>query len=320
MVSGWMPRATSSRPGAGSGQADTPETHAFWKEFSAHVRQEKPDAVLVGENWSTTPIVATYYGSTATVPGGDELPLNFNFRISEQILAGLNGNNAAPIAAKLAEMARVYPAGVSDAPFLTNHDMVRVATQLGGNAGKVANAAALLLTLPGRALPLLRRGAGHGERQRNNDESKRTPMPWDGTAGGGFTTGTPWYSFSGGYTSGRNVAAQGNAAGLAAVALPGAHPGPACLGGAEPRRAQAALSPTQGTRPCSRSCARWGRSGCWWCTTSRTTTCPRARCNLPGTTPEVLFADSNVSALTKTASGWQASLPPRTTGIWRLKP
>ncbi len=56
--------------GAGAGQADTPETHAFWKEFAAHVRQVKPDAVLVGENWSTTPVVATYYGSTKEVPGG----------------------------------------------------------------------------------------------------------------------------------------------------------------------------------------------------------------------------------------------------------
>ena len=35
-------------------QADTPETHAFWKEFAAHVRGVKPDAVLVGENWTTT--------------------------------------------------------------------------------------------------------------------------------------------------------------------------------------------------------------------------------------------------------------------------
>jgi hypothetical protein len=41
---------------------------------------------------------------------------------------------------------------------------------------------------------------------------------------------------------------------------------------------------------------------------------------IPGSTPEVLFADSNVSALSNTAGGWQANLPPRATGIWRLKP
>jgi alpha-amylase len=42
--------------------------------------------------------------------------------------------------------------------------------------------------------------------------------------------------------------------------------------------------------------------------------------DLPGSTAEVLFADSNVSTLSKTAGGWQASLPPRATGIWRLTP
>jgi hypothetical protein len=41
---------------------------------------------------------------------------------------------------------------------------------------------------------------------------------------------------------------------------------------------------------------------------------------IAGTAPEVLFADSNVGALSGTASGWQANLPPRATGIWRLKP
>ena len=40
------------------GQNDTPETHAFWKEFAAYVRSVKQDAVLIGENWTETPIIA----------------------------------------------------------------------------------------------------------------------------------------------------------------------------------------------------------------------------------------------------------------------
>ena len=68
--------------GRGHWQADTPETHAFLKEFAATVRPVKPDAVLVGENWTDTPRIATYYGSTAVVRDGDELPLNFNFPAS----------------------------------------------------------------------------------------------------------------------------------------------------------------------------------------------------------------------------------------------
>jgi alpha-amylase len=305
--------------GAGPGQADTPETHAFWKEFAAHVRQVKPDAVLVGENWSTTPIVATYYGSTAQVPGGDELPLNFNFSISEQLLAGLNSNNAAPIAAKLAEMARVYPAGVSDAPFLTNHDMVRVATQLGGNAGKLANAAALLLTLPGAPFLYYGEELGMANGTANNDEAKRTPMPWDDTAGGGFTTGTPWYGFSPGHTAGRNVAAQTNAAGSLLSryrALIRARHASEALS----RGGLKLLSPTQGSQAMLSFVRTLGEERVLVVHNLTDSSVSAGAFELPGSTAEVLFADSNVSPLSKTASGWQASLPPRATGIWRLKP
>src|SRR3990172_10166106 len=75
--------------GAGQMQVDTPETHAFWKEFSRHVRTVKPQGLLVGENWTTTPIIATYYGLTGAVAGGDELSMNFNFPLAEAILTAL---------------------------------------------------------------------------------------------------------------------------------------------------------------------------------------------------------------------------------------
>jgi glycosidase len=305
--------------GGGSGQADTPETHAFWKEFAAHVRQVKPDAVLVGENWSTTPIVATYYGSTKDVPGGDELPLNFNFGLSEQILAGLNGGNAAPIAAKLVEMATVYPAGVSDAPFLTNHDMVRVANQVGGHTGKLANAAALLLTLPGAPFLYYGEELGVANGTANNDEAKRTPMPWDDTAGGGFTTGTPWYPFSQGARAGVSVAAQTNVPGSLLsryrALIRARHASEAMS-----RGGLKLLSPTQGSQAMLSFVRTLGEERVLVVHNVTDYTVSAGPFELPGSTPEVLFADSNVSVLSRAAGGWQASLPPRATGIWRLKP
>jgi alpha-amylase len=204
--------------GSGGGQADTPETHAFWKEFSAHVRQVKPDAVLVGENWSTTPVIASYYGSTKEVPGGDELALNFDFPLSEQILAGIKAGNAVPIASKLVDLANSYPAGTSDAPFLTNHDMVRVGSQLSGDGSKLANAAALLLTLPGA--PFLYYGVGW-LRGRWLHHGHTVVRPLAGV---------------------RDGAQRGRAAGrlrLAALALPRADPCTPRLGGAEPGRPEA---------------------------------------------------------------------------------
>jgi alpha-amylase len=304
--------------GAGSGQADTPETHAFWKEFAAYVRQVKPDAVLVGENWSTTPVVASYYGSTKDVPGGDELPLNFNFPLSEQILAGLTSGNAVPVAAKLAEMARGYPAGVSDAPFLTNHDMVRVATQLGGNPGKLANAAALLLTLPGAPFLYYGEELGLSNGTANNDEAKRTPMPWDDSGGAGFTTGTPWFGFSPGAAS-RSVASQTNTAGSLLSRyrslIRARHASEAMSRGG--LKLLTATTGVSGTLAFVRTLGEERVLVVHNLSDSSVTAGPFS---VEGTTPEILFADSNVGTLSATASGWQASLPPRATGVWRIKP
>lgn len=194
--------------GAGPLQADTPGTHAALKEFAAHVRRVKPGAILVGENWAETRVIATYYGSSS-VEGGDELPASFDFPLSERILTALSQGNATPVASKLDEVLRTYPKGALDAPFLTNHDQVRLATQLGKNQGRLRNAAAILLTLPGAPFIYYGEEVGIENGPTGGDESKRTPMPWDATAGGGFTTGTPWFGFAPGRDA-ANVAAQTN--------------------------------------------------------------------------------------------------------------
>ncbi|HYN40549.1 MAG TPA: alpha-amylase family glycosyl hydrolase, partial [Thermoanaerobaculia bacterium] len=194
--------------GSGPLQADTPETHSALKEFAAHVRRVKPEALLIGENWADTKVIATYYGSPS-VPGGDELPASFNFPLSERILTALAQSNATPIASKLDEVQKAYPKGALDAPFLTNHDQTRLATQLGKNQGRLRNAAAILLTVPGAPFLYYGEEVGIENGPTGGDESKRTPMPWDASSGGGFTTGTPWFGFAPGRET-ANVAAQSN--------------------------------------------------------------------------------------------------------------
>ncbi len=194
--------------GPGPGQSDTPETHAFLKEFAGSIRATHPSATLVGENWTETPTIATYYGSTAAVAGGDELPMNFDFPLADRIVRAVNAGDAGEIAEKIAEIQSLYPAGAVDAPFLTNHDQVRVATQLSRNTSRMKNAAAILLTLPGAPFLYYGEEVGLQNGTTGNDEAKRTPMPWDGAAGGGgFTTGTPWFAFAPGRET-DNVAAQ----------------------------------------------------------------------------------------------------------------
>jgi glycosidase len=118
---------------------------------------------------------------------------------------------AAGIAAKLEEMADLYPPGILDAPFLTNHDQPRLATLLGDDP-KLRSAAAILLTLPGAPFLYYGEEVGLQNGPGRNDEFKRTPMPWDSTAGGGFTTGQPWFGFAPGKET-ANVAAQTGDAG-----------------------------------------------------------------------------------------------------------
>ncbi len=194
--------------GDGNGQADQPETHAYLREFSAHIRGEKPGALLVGENWTTTANIAPYYGSTARVRGGDELPASFNFPLADAIVSAAQNGNAKAILDVLAEMKRLYPEGVLDAPFLRNHDQIRLATELGNDPGKLRLAAAILLTMPG--MPFVYYGEEIGLQNGGTgsaDELKRTPMPWTGAPGGGFSTAAPWYPFAPGQAH-TNVAAQ----------------------------------------------------------------------------------------------------------------
>jgi alpha-amylase len=188
-------------------QVDTPETHAFLKELAAHVRAVAPQAVLVGENWTDTPKIASYYGSAA-VPGGDQLPMSFDFPLAAAIVEGAKTGQAGGIAKKLDEIARLYPQGAIDPPFLTNHDMIRVATQLGGDLGKEKSAAAVLLTLPGAPFLYYGEELGLLNGPGTDDPQKRTPMPWDGTENGGFTTAAkPWDGFAPGKEK-ANVAAE----------------------------------------------------------------------------------------------------------------
>ena len=193
--------------GVGAGQNDSPETHRVLQAFSADVRRVKPSAILVGENWTETAAIAPYFGRDDGHGGSTELPVNFNFPLADAIRDGLVRETAEPIVWVLSDMAARYPPFASDAPFLTNHDQVRLATQLRRNERLMRSAAAMLLTLPGT--PFLDHGeeVGIENGPTRGDESKRTPMPWDGTVTGGFSTALPWFPFAPGRAR-ANVAAQ----------------------------------------------------------------------------------------------------------------
>ncbi|MBK9965486.1 MAG: alpha-amylase [Holophagales bacterium] len=302
--------------GAGPLQADTTETHAALKEFAAHVRRVKPSALLVGENWADTKVIATYYGSTS-VPGGDELPASFDFPLSEKILAALAQGNATPIAAKLDEVQRAYPQGAIDAPFLTNHDQARLATQLGKNQGRLRNAAAILLTLPGAPFLYYGEEVGIENGPTGGDESKRTPMPWDASPGGGFTTGTPWFGFAPGRET-ANVAAQtGDPTSLLSryrSLIRARKDAPALAKGA-----LVVLTPLTGTSPVLAFQRVTSGETVFVAHNLSDTFVSAGPYAVNGTSFERVFVDGSVGDPSGGPGAIRVNLPPRGTGVWRVR-
>ncbi len=173
-------------------QADCPETHAYLRRFAAEMHRTKPDVLLVGEVWSNTRDVWSYFGN------GGELDLAFGFDQAAAIKASVATGNPRALYSALAQMVEVYREPLFNAPFLSNHDMVRVATELDEDRARLKLAASVLLSLPGT--PFLYQGEEIGLTQgpRPGDEGKRTPMQWDTSPNAGFTRAeSPWNPLSG---------------------------------------------------------------------------------------------------------------------------
>jgi glycosidase len=299
--------------GKGKGQADTPETHAYLKDFARAAREVKPDALLVGEVWSTTDDIAGYFGTR-----GDELDALFDFPLAEALVAGVKTGSSKDIAAVLEAVARGYPPGAGDAPFLANHDQLRLANQLANDPARLRLAASLLLSLPGA--PFLWQGEELGMRQTElkDDEFKRTPLPWSGAPGAGFTTAArPWFELAPGWET-TNVAAEA------------ADPGSLLARYQRlirARRASPALRlgdlTMLATRPAALAYAR--RGGGETVIVAHNlgdTVVEMALLSLTGSTAEPIFADPGalmVSTGAGAGPGWHVRLPPRSSAFWRMR-
>ncbi|MBI2569761.1 MAG: alpha-amylase [Candidatus Schekmanbacteria bacterium] len=191
--------------GPGSGQQDTPETHAWWRDFARRAKDGNGNAFLVGEAWADTRTVGRYYGAL------DEMDATFDFALQDAIVKTLQYRSAQFLADVFCALADGYPAGALDAVFLGNHDMARLATRLESDPARLTLAAVLQTTLPGT--PFLYYGEEIGMRNAKipadypADLAYRTPMQWDATGNGGFTSGTPWFPLGEDYAE-TNAAAQ----------------------------------------------------------------------------------------------------------------
>lgn len=161
---------------------NTQATHAWLKGFARACRQSNPRALLVGEIWDSSILVAEY-----TVE--DELDMAFSFDLAQGFVSAAEQGKAIQVTYPLVHDLQRFAPG-SFASFLRNHDQVRLMTQLGGDIDKAKVAASLLLLSPGT--PFLYYGEEIGMLGTKPDERIRTPMQWSDQPQAGFTTGVPW--------------------------------------------------------------------------------------------------------------------------------
>jgi alpha-glucosidase len=172
-------------------------THELLRGIRAVLDSYPGERVAVGEvNLRDTSRIATYYGRSDG-DGGDELPLVFNFN---SLSAGWDATAWATHIAKVAQELGPdkWPTWV-----LSNHDVRRVRTRLGGNERRARAMAVLLLTL--RGTPFLYAGDELGlldavvpkdvARDPGGRDGCRAPIPWTPEAPHGWSGEPPWLPF-----------------------------------------------------------------------------------------------------------------------------
>jgi glycosidase len=300
--------------GGGTAAQDQPETHAFWKELSAWVRSVKPDATLVGEVWATSDVIGNYYGDTSALPGGDELPLLFDFPLASAMISAASSGLVDAFASALVTSGHYDPPGATLVPFLTNHDQIRVATVLGVDTRKRASAAGLLLTLPGTPFVYYGEEVGLKNGTASGDPAKRSPMPWtNDNPGGGFTSASAWYPFSPGRDVANVAIETGDPASLLSV----------YRGLIRARHASGALA-----RGDLRMLVSTGSTLAWLRTTAveqvlvthnlGDTPLAVGPLAVTGASSEVLWASTGAK-LTGGTGAWTAELPAHGIGVWRVE-
>jgi len=167
--------------------SDQPETHALIKRLHAALTADFPYTLLVAEAWANIETVATYYDE------GDQYQLAFGFDTHQAIIDSVNKGTSTDLNQIILNATNTYSDTSFEAPFLTNHDMMRVMQQFGGNVSKARVAAATLMAMSGTPFLYYGEEIGMQGGTETLDEDKRTPMHWNTELGYGFSSGRPWH-------------------------------------------------------------------------------------------------------------------------------
>jgi len=161
---------------------NTPETFQLLEDFRTLYKGANPEAMTVGEVWSSTASVLPYIQE-------GRLDLCFEFDLAYGIINAVHSQSSELLQQRLRAIQAGYPK-LQYATFLTNHDMDRIYSQMGQNLPKMKQAALLYLTLPG--IPFIYYGEEIGMTGTGPHENIRRPMQWTDGPRAGFSSSTPW--------------------------------------------------------------------------------------------------------------------------------
>jgi len=193
-----------------------PETHALLKWMRADMNVRYDPRVLLAEANQPPEELRAYFGD------GDECHMAFHFPLVARLFAAFADADRTPIV-EIMQRSTNLPAGCQWGLFLRNHDDVslsalgaqenerlmaiyapeermrlhggicrRLAPLLAHDPRRIEMAHALLLSLPGTPVIYYGDEIGMSDRLDLADrDGLRTPMQWDDSPGGGFTSGRP---------------------------------------------------------------------------------------------------------------------------------
>ncbi len=194
-----------------------PETHAYLKRIRRMIDSEFPGAIMLAESNQWPRELIQYFDQ------GDEFHMAFNFPLMPRIFLALAQGQASSIK-KILNDTPAIPANCQWTTFLRNHDELtlemvtdeerqlmwqeyapepqmilnlgirrRLAPILNNDRRKIELVNSLLFSLPGSPILYYGDEIGMGDNLNLPDRyGVRTPMQWDDSPYGGFTTGAPF--------------------------------------------------------------------------------------------------------------------------------
>jgi glycosidase len=195
-IDGFRLDAIGSLIETGTVTVETKASHDWFAAYFKFYKNIKPDAMTIGEVWREDAVVAPWVVYK-------QVDLAFEFDLSAAMKESINAGNSDRLLETLRWGTSRFPKG-QYGTFLTNHDMARVMTQIGGNPKKAKAAASLYFTLPG--VPFIYYGEEIGMLGKENAQEL---MQWSAKPFVGFSSIKPWTTFDANYAA-FNVSAETN--------------------------------------------------------------------------------------------------------------